>query len=59
MPNLGDGGFILSMQRYYRTLLSLLNTTYIATCFGRTTIFMQKYISYDYSTDNGSVVFRI
>jgi hypothetical protein len=40
----GDWGFILSTQRYYRRLILLLNTTYTLTCFGRTTIFMQKYI---------------
>jgi hypothetical protein len=36
------------------------NTTYTATCFAHTTIFKQNYIiSYNYSTDNGSVVFRL
>jgi hypothetical protein len=33
-----------STQRHYRRLILLLNTTYTATCFGRTTILKQKYI---------------
>jgi hypothetical protein len=32
------------MQLHYRRLILLLNTTYTATYFGRTTIFKQKYI---------------
>jgi hypothetical protein len=31
----------------------------IATCFGPTTIFRQDIFSRNYSTDNGSIVFRI
>jgi hypothetical protein len=46
------GVFIPSTQLHYRRLILVLNTTYTATCFGRMTIFRQKYISYDYSTDN-------
>jgi hypothetical protein len=39
-----DDGSLLypSTQRHYRRLILLLNTTYTATCFDRTTIFMQK-----------------
>jgi hypothetical protein len=40
----GDGGFIPSRQLHNRRSILLLNTTYTATCFGRTTIFKQKYI---------------
>jgi hypothetical protein len=35
----GEGGFYPSTQRHYRGLILLLNTTYTATCFGRTAIF--------------------
>jgi hypothetical protein len=38
------GFFIPSTQLHYRRLILLLNTTYTATCFGRTTTFKQKYI---------------
>jgi hypothetical protein len=36
------GFFIPSTQRHYRRLILLLNTTYTATCFGRTTIFKRN-----------------
>jgi hypothetical protein len=36
--------FIPSTQYHSHRLIVLLNTTYTATCFGRTTIFKQKYI---------------
>jgi hypothetical protein len=56
----GDGGFIPSTQRYYRRLilllilLKLLHVSVVLPSSGT------KYIiSQDYSTDMGSVVFRI
>jgi hypothetical protein len=37
----------------------LRNATYTATCFGRTTMFKQKYIiSQDYSTDSSKINLR-
>jgi hypothetical protein len=44
MMQVMGGGVIPSTQHYYLRLILLLNTTYTATCFGRTTIFKQKYI---------------
>jgi hypothetical protein len=41
-PDDWGGGVIPSTQLYYRRLILLLNTTYTATCFGRTTILRQK-----------------
>jgi hypothetical protein len=40
----GDVFFIPSTQQHYHWLILLLNITYTATCFGRTTIFREKYI---------------
>jgi disulfide bond formation protein DsbB len=36
------GVYIPCTQCHYRRLILLLNTTYTATCFGRTTIFMAE-----------------
>jgi hypothetical protein len=46
IPSSSCGFFIPSTQRHYRRLILLLNTTYTATCFGRTTIFKEEIYYY-------------
>jgi hypothetical protein len=39
-----EGFLFCPTQLHYSRLILVINTTYTATCFGRTTIFKRKYI---------------
>jgi hypothetical protein len=56
----GGGGSIPSMQRYYRRLILLLILLHVSVIRPSSGRYIYIYIiNWDYSTDNGSVVFRI